>query len=372
MKKNKIDIFKIFLGIVALSFILFCVLLSNQNKILTVDMDGLVQIETLSSGVQRISKLELENSSDDSLMVLLDNIIQELSLETSTKMYFENEEELRVLVENVVSDWYYFQDTVMNFRENGNRDLLFLASEEHYKQSTLAIQSINVYITSFSSMVNMIETGLIAHVALMALLLVKILFNTLAELQKNKELSKDMFIDLSTGLYNRSKCQSVLKSPITPNNIKERAVVIFDLNDLKKTNDSLGHRAGDQLIATFAEQLKIATNIFQFEVFVGRYGGDEFMASFDYAEEKDVLLYIDEVNFLMQKLNDSGEKPFKLSCAAGYSITTPETKAMTMRELFDAADANMYQNKIAMKAKRKQELLEQGIEEPVVEDDRLS
>lgn len=180
-----------------------------------------------------------------------------------------------------------------------------------------------------------------------------------------------MFIDLSTGLYNRSKCQEILKNPVTPNNSKERAVVIFDLNDLKKTNDSLGHRAGDQLISYFAEQVKKATKIFPYETFVGRYGGDEFMAFFDSVDVEDVESYIQEVDFLLNNFNETQNKPYKLSCAAGYSITTPETQSYTMRELFDRADANMYQNKLAMKEKKRQELIAQGIEVEEVVDDRL-
>ncbi len=152
---------------------------------------------------------------------------------------------------------------------------------------------------------------------------------------------------------------------------KERAVIIFDLNDLKKTNDNLGHRAGDQLIYDFAQQIKKATNSFDHEIFVGRYGGDEFMAFLDGVEEQDVTQYIDEVYRILQNFNETQGRQYALSCAAGYGITTKENRLLTVRELFDIADEDMYKNKMAMKEKKKQELLALGLGADVQIDDRL-
>lgn len=371
-KNSKFDIFKILLVIIAISFAFICLYTMEQKNLLELDSEALVHIEYINSGVQRISKLELENSSDDSLITLIDATSYDLiPIDGKDSKYFIKSPEMLSIVSEVVSNWNAFRTAVMTFRIDSGRDALFLASETNYNFSTTAIKDLTTYIKDFSTLITTLETILVVHVAIMGIILLKILFNTISELQKNKELSKDMFIDLATGLYNRSKCQEVLKNPVTPNNTKERAVVIFDLNDLKKTNDSLGHRAGDQLISCFAEQVKKATKIFPYETFVGRYGGDEFMAFFDSVEVDDIEKYLKEVDRLLNEFNETQNKPYKLSCAAGYSITTAETKSLSMRDLFDSADANMYQNKLAMKEKKRQELKEQGIEESIVEDDRL-
>lgn len=58
------------------------------------------------------------------------------------------------------------------------------------------------------------------------------------------------YYDELTGLCNRRK----LKQFYSENNNK--ALVYIDLNGLKKVNDTKGHEAGDELIATFAEILK--------------------------------------------------------------------------------------------------------------------
>jgi diguanylate cyclase (GGDEF)-like protein len=54
---------------------------------------------------------------------------------------------------------------------------------------------------------------------------------------------------------------------------KNYAVVVFDLNGLKKVNDTLGHEEGDCYIKEFGQVLK---KTFQDYGFVGRTGGDEF------------------------------------------------------------------------------------------------
>lgn len=55
------------------------------------------------------------------------------------------------------------------------------------------------------------------------------------------------------------------------------AVCVFDLNNLRSINNNLGHDKGDEYIRTFAIQLRKAIPA---QYFVGRDGGDEFIAIF--------------------------------------------------------------------------------------------
>lgn len=371
VKSKKLNIFRILLIVCSMSFLGSGWFSSHQNNIFEIDSEGLAKIDTLSSGVQRVAKLELEGNIDNSLISLLNDISIELYSRDVKSEYFAKNQEISTIVQQYVDDYNIFREAIIDFRSDKDRDLFFLASETHYEKSTKISIIITEYTENLSKSIKFLETISIINILIVASLLFKILIDTLSELKKSKEVSKDMYIDTSTGVYNRSKCQEVLKNFSTTDEFGDRAVLIFDLNDLKKTNDSLGHRAGDLLISSFANQLKEATKIFTFDVFIGRYGGDEFMIYFSYVEEKDVILYIDEINFLVDHFNDTANKPFKLSFAVGYSITTLETKEITTRELFDEADENMYKNKMAMKEKKKQELLAQGIVIDEAPDDRL-
>lgn len=365
-KKIKFDIFKILLAIFAVILVFVGLYAAKQSASIDQHKEILTKIDMISSDVQRVAKLELEGNYTDELISELNTQINGITPIDGVSTYLGNDVTMVELLQLYIDDYYNFIDTTITFRVNASRDSLFSASEHFYEISADLVSDINVYIDgrdSYSSQVN-VAMGVV--LTIVVLLLFKIVYDTLEELKRNKELSKEMFIDASTGLYNRAKCQEILKTPINMQDTKDRAIIIFDLNDLKKTNDKLGHRAGDDLIASFGATLKEATNVSADEIFVGRYGGDEFMAFLESCVEDDVKRYIEEVYYLMNHFNDIGAKPFTLSCAAGYSITTQETKSTSMRDLFDVADGNMYENKLAMKAKKRREMESQGDRKSVV------
>ena len=61
------------------------------------------------------------------------------------------------------------------------------------------------------------------------------------------------------------------------------ALIYFDLNDLKKTNDTLGHAAGDAVLSHFAAVLQ--THVRDSDC-VGRLGGDEFGVLLSHATQE--------------------------------------------------------------------------------------
>ena len=165
--------------------------------------------------------------------------------------------------------------------------------------------------------------------------------------QYNLELNKKIYIDFATGLPNKNKCEEMLSKPgpIT----KPTACCMFDLNDLKVVNDTLGHEMGDMMIYSFANLLR---QVVPCEYFIGRFGGDEFILI---AEDisgkgaiKDLLKDIEELIEFYNKHN----KDFQLSYSTGYAYSG-EHKGATLVELLHLADEAMYANKKAFKAKRK-------------------
>ena len=67
----------------------------------------------------------------------------------------------------------------------------------------------------------------------------------------NHALQKKVYMDEATGLPNKNKCEELLSAPeiIT----MPVGVCSFDLNNLRRINNSMGHEKGDAYIRIFAE-----------------------------------------------------------------------------------------------------------------------
>ena len=98
--------------------------------------------------------------------------------------------------------------------------------------------------------------------------------------QQEEELRKLTNNDLLTGLPNRSNLQVTLSNLV--NKEITHALMVLDLDNFKRINDSLGHQIGDQLLKLVSARIKSVvpknTNIY-------RLGGDEFAIVLDKASD---------------------------------------------------------------------------------------
>ena len=99
-----------------------------------------------------------------------------------------------------------------------------------------------------------------------------IVFSDLTERKKaESQLHNLSNRDRTTGLPNRNLFFTDLKKLAKKDN--HHALLVFDLDNFKKINDSLGHQLGDSLLAKLAMRLNKLTR--EKDVFY-RLGGDEF------------------------------------------------------------------------------------------------
>ena len=77
--------------------------------------------------------------------------------------------------------------------------------------------------------------------------------------------------------------------------------------------------------------------------FVGRYGGDEFMAVIYNTDEPQIMSHLKALKEMVDRFNQYG-KHTPISYACGWAVST-EYKECTLRTLFDKADHYMYLNK---------------------------
>ncbi len=103
-----------------------------------------------------------------------------------------------------------------------------------------------------------------------------------------RKVKRNSIIDPLTGIYNRRHIIDLLNQYIEDAHKEEQsfAFVVFDLDKLKKVNDSYGHVAGDQIIKQFAF---IAEKEIRDVDVIARIGGDEFVGIF-WGINKDILI----------------------------------------------------------------------------------
>jgi len=126
------------------------------------------------------------------------------------------------------------------------------------------------------------------------------------------------------------------------------ALYIFDVNNLKQTNDAWGHQEGDVLLSTIAELL---TQVFGGKGKVFRVGGDEFSVLIDTQKASDCSVLLQRFKALVAHTNESRVPP--ISIASGYACIDPANN-ISLAKAFHLADDAMYRDKMEQKQKLRQ------------------
>ncbi|ABX32363.1 diguanylate cyclase [Petrotoga mobilis SJ95] len=140
-------------------------------------------------------------------------------------------------------------------------------------------------------------------------------------------LKKDAQIDSLTEIGNRRSYENYISSIKYLKNQKI-ALVVLDLDNFKKVNDTYGHEEGDSLLKKFAQlcvdNLRKKDNIF-------RYGGDEFVIILGGVKKEEVYSILERIN---SKLKQETNVTFSAGVAYGESHE--------IDSLFNIADENLY------------------------------
>ena len=196
-----------------------------------------------------------------------------------------------------------------------------------------------------------LPSGRMEGASTMMMTLSYFLANSLVLHQNRQMMEKASYVDVMTGVANRNafirdieKGQAELARDPKP-----VGVFYFDLNVLKETNDSQGHRAGDRLITRLADLISLFFR--KHEIY--RTGGDEFVVIVHGEKVPLCRYFIKQFNAEMSRknANDSLEPWEKVSAAVGVAFYD-SNRDKSADEVFKRADHAMYQNKIEMKAQR--------------------
>ena len=182
------------------------------------------------------------------------------------------------------------------------------------------------------------ETLTVIDIVILVFMILYELLKALRYAKANRELKSKIYLDEATGLPNKNKCEEILTLEAEQN----MAICVFDLNNLRIINNQQGHERGDLYINLFAKSLRKGVDENQF---VGRCGGDEFIAFFKNVTKEDVKRNLENIKKECAKCSE-----IPLSYAAGFAYSN-DFSTLTMRELFCQADKNMYIDKNQAKIK---------------------
>ncbi len=150
--------------------------------------------------------------------------------------------------------------------------------------------------------------------------------------------NKKASIDSKTKLLNKAYWEDLVKEVFSAD--EQTAMIMFDLNSLKHTNDTLGHNTGDKMISEFSSILK---NEIGSKELLCRWGGDEFTVFVRNADREKTEEYISAVNNAVAAYNRSGKTP-EIYFACGYALSC-DFPGISWPELLAKADKYMYENK---------------------------
>ena len=339
-KKKKTNFIQISIGVLAVILAALIVVMMGivsgiQGTARVVNYAGLVRGKT-----QRIIKLEISGQQEDDMIQDIESFIhglrngdEELGLVRLDDADFQNKmQEL---------DEYFdvLRQEIYRVRTDGyeNTDIIS-KSEKFFVICDEATGLAETYSQKKATTLSALEKYITADIVALMLFIGYEFIKAVRYAAMNRTLQRKVYLDSATGLPNKNKCEELLDEPAPPT--EDVGICSFDLNNLRRINNSMGHEAGDAYIHRFAACLRASMPE---EQFVGRAGGDEFIAVTHGLDKEKMNECLAKVRSDMAE--ESKQCPdTPLSYAVGFALAA-DFPDSTMRDLFNYADKNMYINK---------------------------
>ena len=150
-------------------------------------------------------------------------------------------------------------------------------------------------------------------------------------------------LDDLTGLYNRRGFLTLARQQLKVAERMERgaALILADIDNFKRVNDTLGHLEGDKALQSVAGALD---HTFRAADIVARWGGDEFVILCLGEERRDIEAAAERLESQLKV----EERDYPLEVSVGLHWESPVT-ASSFDAMLHAADQDLYQQKAARK-----------------------
>jgi diguanylate cyclase (GGDEF)-like protein/PAS domain S-box-containing protein len=166
---------------------------------------------------------------------------------------------------------------------------------------------------------------------------------SLFNLKLQEKLREQAIRDPLTGLLNRRFLEETLARDVyrAQRRNSPLCVVMLDLDDFKRFNDTFGHDAGDSLLRDVGRGMR---EILRKSDISCRYGGDEFVLVLPDSSLADTQKRMEQICAMVKEIQ-SGDRPGTMTLSAG--IAQAGAQAWDHGELLRAADKALYAAKAA-------------------------
>ena len=159
----------------------------------------------------------------------------------------------------------------------------------------------------------------------------------------NKELIEELNIDTLTKAFNRragiNKLEEVFY--LFKRYDKTCAIIIFDIDDFKKVNDTFGHDIGDKVLIKLVE---IINNSTRNTDYLYRWGGEEFLLICEELDKENLYYFTDKILNQVEKYQfEVNNEIFNISISIGASYFLEEDEDFI--SAVNRADMSLYQSK---------------------------
>jgi diguanylate cyclase (GGDEF)-like protein len=158
-------------------------------------------------------------------------------------------------------------------------------------------------------------------------------------------MQKEARFDALTGTFNRRTIMKILDAEFARYKRKKDpfSVGIFDMDNFKAINDTRGHIVGDEFLIKVAKTIKAELRESDF---VGRYGGDEFLAIFPYTTPEEAERGAERVRAKLEEYCSEFQGPdIKKKLSVSIGIAGAEEYMSESKAMLTAADNAMYRAK---------------------------
>ncbi len=162
------------------------------------------------------------------------------------------------------------------------------------------------------------------------------------EKRRSQHLLEKAERDALTGLYNKGTVQALIAEYLASRRKDSAdALLIIDIDNFKRVNDTEGHLFGDKFLVHAAGCL---SRIFRSTDLIGRIGGDEFIVLAKDVPSLDIIRQKAEQTVHAFRTVSEEEKPrFSVSCSVGVALA--DGRDIKLDTLYSKADRALYQAK---------------------------